>query len=298
MKNPHAASRPPTRALAYCATAYVSALAVAVGAGYAARGLHPVIIVLIADIAGMLVIFAFGRMFRNASFYDPYWSVAPPVIALYWVLGTAEGNADIMRQVLVVTLVFIWGLRLTGNWAGQWRGLAHEDWRYADLRKKTGRWFPLVELVGIELMPTLLVFLGCLSLYPALVTGYNPFGMLDVIAGIVTAGAILIETASDIQLKRFSRGSRKSGVIMDKGLWAYSRHPNYFGEVLFWWGLFLFALAAAPGYWWTVIGPTAITLLFFTVSIPLMEKRNVERRPGYAEHRVKTSAFFPWFRKA
>jgi steroid 5-alpha reductase family enzyme len=82
---------------------------------------------------------------------------------------------------------------------------------------------------------------------------------------------------------------------MDKGLWKYYRHPNYLGEVTFWWGLYLFALAAKPSYWWMVVGPIAITLLFVFVSIPMMDKRNLERRPGYAEHMKQVSAIIPWF---
>ncbi|HXX59397.1 MAG TPA: DUF1295 domain-containing protein, partial [Dehalococcoidales bacterium] len=142
-----------------------------------------------------------------------------------------------------------------------------------------------------------LVFAGCLSLYPALSTGKNNFGILDVIAIVITAGAVLTETIADEQLRRFTANPANSGAIMDKGLWAYSRHPNYFGEVMFWWGLFIFGLAADSRYWWTVIGPLAITALFVFVSIPMMEKHSLARRPGYGEHRRRTPALLPWFKK-
>jgi steroid 5-alpha reductase family enzyme len=282
--------------LAIVAAAYVIAAFTAIFAGYLFRNLHPVFVVFIADIAATLVIYAFGRVYGNASFYDPYWSVQPIAIAVYYVLQAAP-DAVTLRQVIVFTLVFSWGLRLTFNWASQWRGLKHEDWRYQDLRKKTKGMFWLVDLVGIELMPTIMVFLGCLSLFPALSIGKNTFGLLDIIAVIVTAGAILVETIADEQLRRFTAKMTRPGAIMDKGLWAYTRHPNYFGEVMFWWGLFIFGLAADYAYWWTVIGPTAIIALFVFISIPMMEKRSLERRPGYDEHRKHMPALFPWFKK-
>jgi len=291
------APRTPKKALALYIFAYVLALFVAVAVGYVFRELHPIFIVITADIAATLVIYVFGRVFHNASFYDAYWSLAPLAIALFWMLGTSSDSVMTFRHVIVITLVFAWGLRLTYNWARQWQGLKHEDWRYQDLRKKAKGWFWLVDLIGIEIMPTVIVFLACLSLYPALSVGKNPFGTLDVIAIVLTAGAIVIETIADEQLRNFIRKKPRPGEIMAKGLWAYSRHPNYFGEVTFWWGLFIFALAANPGYWWTIIGPVAIAILFIVISIPLMEKRSLERRPGYEEHRKKVPALFPWFPK-
>jgi len=275
--------------------AYVLALSTAVAVGYVFRGLHPILIVFTADISGTLVIYAFGRVFRNASFYDAYWSIAPLAISLFLLFGKASHSAMTARQITVEVLVFLWGLRLTYNWAHQWQGLKHEDWRYRDLRNKAKRWFWLIDLIGIEIMPTVIVFLACLSLYSALAVGENPFGLLDVIAFMVTLGAIVVETMADEQLRRFIVKRPQTGEIMAKGLWACSRHPNYFGEVMFWWGLFLFGLAADPGYWWTIIGPVSITILFTVISIPLMEKRSLERRPGYEKLRKKIPALFPWF---
>ena len=286
-----------TRAFSLCALAYVIALCVAVIVVYALGDRHPILIVFTADIAATLVIYVFARMFRNASFYDAYWSVAPLVIALYYILVAASGDVVYIRQVVVVTLVFIWGIRLTLNWARQWRGLGHEDWRYANFRSKSKGWFWIVELMGIEMMPTTIVFLGCLSLYPALAIGTSPFGVLDWFAIVVTAGAIILETTADEQLRKFVGANPKPGKIMSTGLWAYSRHPNYLGEIMFWWGLFLFAISADISYWWVVVGPVAMTLLFIFISIPMMDKRNLERKPGYREHMKKVPALVPWFSK-
>ncbi len=285
------------RARIICAAAYFIAILGAFIIGNLFRNLQPLYTVLLADVAGTLVIYLTGRIFRNASFYDPYWSIAPLVIAFFWVFGFSTGNAAAVRQVIVVTLVSIWGFRLTYNWLRRWRGFDHEDWRYEDLRNKTGSWFWLVELIGIEMMPTILVFLGCLPLYPALAEGNNSFGVFDVIAIIITISAILLESVADEQLRDFIKKNPASEEILTGGLWHYSRHPNYLGEVVFWWGLFFFGLAADDGYWWTVIGPAAITILFTTISIPMMEKRNLSRRPGYNEVRRKIPPFFPWFPK-
>jgi steroid 5-alpha reductase family enzyme len=284
-----------TKAFSLCALAYIIALCIAFIVGYALGDRHPILVVFTADVAATLVIYTFARVFRNASFYDPYWSVAPLAIALYYTLVASSGEVVYIRQVAVVTLVFIWGIRLTLNWARQWRGLGHEDWRYADFRSKSKGWFWLVELMGIEMMPTIIVFLGCLSLYPALSTGNSPFGVLDWVAIVVTAGAIILETTADVQLRKFVKGNPRPGKIMSRGLWAYSRHPNYLGEVLFWWGLFLFALSADLSYWWVFIGPVAMTLLFIFVSIPMMDKRNLGRKRGYEEHMRNVPALVPWF---
>ena len=297
MENSLTRSKSLPKAFALYALAYIIALCVAVAIGYAMGDRHPIWIVLTADIAATLVIYAFARVFLNASFYDAYWSVAPLAIALYYVLGASSGDVVFTRQVVVVTLVFIWGVRLTYNWARQWRGLGHEDWRYANMREKSKRLFWIVELSGIEMMPTIIVFLGCLSLYPALSTGTSPLGALDWVAIVVTSAAIIIEATADQQLRRFVKTNPQPGKIMSTGLWAYSRHPNYLGEVMFWWGLFLFALAADLSYWWVFVGPLAMTVLFIFISIPMMDKRNLERRPGYEDHMRKVSAFIPWFPK-
>jgi steroid 5-alpha reductase family enzyme len=143
-------------------------------------------------------------------------------------------------------------------------------------------------------MPTLVVFLGCLALYPAL-TSNHIFGALDVAAIVITAAAIIIEAVSDEQLAQFIR--QGSGGVMESGLWAYSRHPNYLGEITFWWGLYLFALAAGIQNWWMIIGPLTITSMFVFISIPMMDKHNAERHPGYDEHRQKVPALLPWFTK-
>jgi steroid 5-alpha reductase family enzyme len=275
-----------------CLGAYLAAAAVAQLVAWAVHGRHPILVAGAADLAATLVVFLFSLAFDNSSLYDPYWSVVPPFIALYWLLRAGAGGLP-ARQAVALALLAAWAIRLTANWLRRWRGLAHEDWRYAGYRRAGAAYWP-ISLFGFHLMPTALVFLGCLPLLPALSAGGRPFGALDVAAAVVTAAAIAIEGLADRKLARFLRQARP-GQILDSGLWALSRHPNYFGEVLFWWGLWLFGLAAAPAWAWTVAGPAAITALFLGISIPMMDRHLLEHRPHYAEHRRLRSAFVPWF---
>lgn len=286
---------PPTtmsknRSLLLCLAAYLVAGVTAVGVCRLAGGSSPVIAAALADLAATVVVFAFSLGLNNSSVYDPYWSVAPFPIALYWLVRYSTGMT--LRQAVLIALVLFWAVRLTVNWLRRWRGLADEDWRYADYRRLGPAYWP-VSFLGFHMFPTILVFLGCLSLVPALSEGSRPVGVLDLLALAVTAAAIGIESTADKQLRRFLASPRTPGQILDTGLWAFSRHPNYFGEVLFWWGLFVFGLAANPAWWWTVIGPIAITGLFLGVSVPMMDKRMLARHPGYADHMGVRSGFVP-----
>ena len=269
--------------------AYVTALLAALAIGRTLVGIHPIWIAALADIAATLVVFAFSVAFDNSSVYDPYWSVAPLPIAIYW---AASASAFGFRQLLILVLLAIWGARLTANWALRWRGPADEDFRYVEIRGKTGRGYWPASFIAIHLLPTLWVFLGLLPIFPAL---ERPgFAMLDIAAALVTALAIAIETIADHQLRCYLRSSHDAGRVLDSGLWSLCRHPNYLGEILFWWGLFLFGLAADPGWIWSIVGPLAITLLFVFVSVPWMDRRMVSRHPAWAEHMKKTPALLPW----
>ena len=286
------------RSLSLCFAAYVAALIAALAVGSSMSGAQPLLVALAADVAATLVVFAFSVALDNSSMYDPYWSVAPLPIALYFALQPGRTLITLgPRGWLLLVLVAVWSVRLTYNFLRGWQGLAHEDWRYVDMRQKTGRAYWLVSLLGIHLFPTLMVFGGCLPLYAALARGARPLNFVDALAALVTGLAIAIEAIADAQLRRFRlRRDRRPDEIMDRGLWAWSRHPNYFGEMAFWWGLWLFALAAGPGNAWTVAGALAITLMFHLVSLRLLETRMLERRPAYAERVRSVPAFVPYRR--
>jgi len=250
-----------------------------------------------ADVVATCVVFGFSVRYDNSSFYDAYWSVAPVPIALYWILIPEAADANALRQLVVASLPSVWAVRLTYNWARGWTGLGHEDWRYVDKREQTGDWYWLVSFVGIHMMPTLMVFAGCLALWPALVTGDQPFGALDVLAAGITGGAILLEATADQQLRRFRLAQPPAEAILETGVWAYCRHPNYLGEIGFWWGLYLFALAAEPEAWWTGAGALAITLLFRFVSLKLIDDRMLARRPAYKTRMETVPALVPGLRR-
>jgi steroid 5-alpha reductase family enzyme len=187
---------------------------------------------------------------------------------------------------VVLILIAAWGIRLTGNFLTGWRGLGDEDWRYTEYRRlgRAGYW--AVSLSGLHLMPTLVVFAGLLPVHAAL-TATGGFGPIDVVATVVTATAILLESVADHQKRSSLRRDPRD--LVTGGVWRLLRHPNYTGEVGFWWGLFGFGLAA--GSWWTVVGPVAVTVLFSFVS------RMRERRPGYGEIMATTPALLPRLRR-
>ncbi|MEJ2277460.1 MAG: DUF1295 domain-containing protein [Candidatus Lokiarchaeota archaeon] len=253
-----------------------------------------IIFVFLADIIGTFVIFIFSTIFKNASLYDPYWSVIPMIITIFYAFNS--DNISLI-SIIVTILILIWSIRLTFNWVQQWKGLSHEDWRYKDLRTENGNKFWIVNLVGIQLMPTILVYLGSLSIYTVFYMSNQNLTILDVIAFIITLSAILIETLADQQLRSFIKHRNSQEKIIKSGLWKYSRHPNYFGEILFWWGLYVFSLSTSFQFWWFIIGPLSITLLFLLVSIPLMEKKNMRTKPSYKEYKEEVSKLIPWFKK-
>jgi len=281
------------RAFLLVLVAYLVALVVAliVGIGWSAE--HPIAVAAAADFSATLVVFAFSVAFGNSSFYDPYWSVAPVAIALYFALAGEPGAAVPARQVVAVACVALWGARLTWNWARGWQGLAHEDWRYVDMRAQSGRLYWPVSFLAIHLFPTVIVFLGCLPLWPALAAGARPLGPLDGLGAALCLGGTALELVADGQLRRFRLAAPPPEAILESGLWAWSRHPNYLGEILFWLGLAVFGLAAAgfaPSAW---LGAAAIVLMFRFASLPMIEKRMLARRPGYAERQRRVSLLIP-----
>ena len=237
---------------------------------------------LVADVLATLVVFVASRLHHNSSFYDAYWSVAPPCLAAYWVLAS-DGAGNDVRTVLVVAVVVLWAVRLTANWVVGWSGLHHEDWRYPLLRERAGSFELPVDLFAIHLIPTLQVFLGMIPVYVALGRSGRSAGWLDALAVVVGVGAVVLELVADAQMRRFA-GDRRPGEVMDRGLWAWSRHPNYFGEISFWFALGLFGIAASPGdWWWCLLGTVAMVAMFLGASIPMMEGRSLERRPAYQD---------------
>ena len=240
---------------------------------------------LIADVAATLFVFLFSLIFKNASVYDPYWSVQPPVI----LIALAIRHGVDLTSALLLFAVFFWGVRLTANWAYTFHGLDHQDWRYTMLEETTGKFYPLINLVGIHMVPTLVVYACILpAVYVILYAPeWNaigiPFFALSVLAAVM-------QGVADIQMQAF----RKSGVggFIRTGLWKYSRHPNYLGEILMWWGVGLYAVALMPERWYLIIGALLNTLLFTFVSIPMAEKRQ-SKKAGFLDYKGQTRVLLP-----
>ena len=241
---------------------------------------------LIADVAATVFVFVFSVIFKNASVYDPYWSVQPIVIVAGIALKT---NIAAPATILILIPIVYWGIRLTGNWAYVFEGLNHQDWRYTKLQKDTGKFYPLINFLGIHLMPTLIVYLTTL---PAVyVTQYQLRANAgSYIGAAVCIGAATLQLVADIQMQRY-RKSGQHGLIRT-GLWKHARHPNYLGEILMWWGVAIQAISVMPDHWWFAAGALANTILFLTVSIPMADKRQSEK-PGYAEYKAGTRMLFP-----
>lgn len=247
---------------------------------------------LVADVVATLVVFAFSRAHRNSSFYDAYWSVAPPLLTAYWWVEGGLGLQD-PRPWLVTAAVVLWSLRLTGNWLWSFPGLHHEDWRYPLLRDRAGRWELAADLLAIHVVPTLQVFLGMLPVYVVMTTHGRALHLLDALATAVALGAVALELVADVQLHRFVR-RREPGEVMDRGVWGWSRHPNYLGELCFWVALALYGVAASPSdAWWLFAGAAAMLAMLLGASIPMMEQRSLERRPGYQAVIDRVPRFVP-----
>ena len=281
-----------SRALVWIVIAYMAALFIG-GASLYWIDQNPLVNIFIADLVATLVVFGFSRWFTNSSFYDAYWSVIPPFIALYWMAHSTVAVPP-LRTLLMLGLILYWATRLTLNWAVHWQGIEHEDWRYVMLKQNHPRSAFWIDLAGIHLFPTLQVFAGMLPVYAVLCLSDAPFNWLDIIAALVTFTAVTIQMLGDFQLHAFN-DTKQPGDSIRTGLWGWSRHPNYFGEIGFWFGLFLFGLAARPQDWyWMGIGFVAMTLMFLFASIPMMEKRSLERRPQYQEVIDSVSMLVPW----
>jgi len=285
------------KAYLFVVFSYILALFVAVWVGFLSSSFHPLLIVFFADIAATTVIFVLSTIIKNTSLYDPYWNTAPLVIGLYLLILPHGSNIDNIRYIIAFILVAMYSIRLTYNWLRGWGGLKYEDWRYMYYRNKMGKNFWFINFTGLQLMPTILVYLGSISLYPAISLRKNSFNFLDIIAIITTFGSILLETIADQQMHNFIKKRENPNQIIDQGLWKYSRHPNYLGEILFWWGLFIFALASDLNFYWAIIGPISMTILFIFLSIPLIEKQKLIKRPDYAAYKKQVSMLLPWFPK-
>jgi len=170
----------------------------------------------------------------------------------------------------------------------------HEEWRYSNLRENSGKMWQIVNLFGINLMPTVLVFFGMATAY-SIVFSQSSAGILFYIGLAIALASPATQMAADAQMKRHR--AEGGGSCINTGLWKYSRHPNYLGEICFWWGLFIMHAGSSDGGYIFAVGPILITLLFVFISVPMMEKHIVSKCEDYVQYQSQVSALVPWFRK-
>ena len=222
---------------------------------------------------------------KNSTLYDPFWSVAPIPIVLYLVLNYEN---SITLKLLVLAPIFFWALRLTRNWIISWQGFEHEDFRYKKLKNTNKLKAEINNFFGIHLFPTLIVNL---SLYPLLfiLTNNINTSIFLYFASIFTFLAVLLETVSDEQMRVFRNNPLNKGKTMRYKLWKYSRHPNYLGEILFWFGIYFMGLSSGLAPFWIIICPLTMLALFVFISCPMMDERSLKNRPNYRSYMDKTS---------
>ena len=249
--------------------------------------------VFIADIIATFVIYGFSVAYKNSSFYDPYWSVIPPFILLFWV-WKQDFVLSGTSSLLIYAMLF-WSIRLTTNWTKTWEGLHHEDWRYIDMRKNLGSSFEILgNFGGIHFFPTLIVFFCCMPMGATLsLQEVMPYTSMQAYAGFfICILGVLYEIISDAQLHRFRKENPHKKGIIETGLWNYSRHPNYYGEILFWWGVFLLGNAFTD-MTYLILAPIAMTLMFWYASIPWIEIKILRTRPAYKDYQKRVHILFP-----
>jgi len=239
--------------------------------------------ILIVDIIATIIIYIFSLYYSNSSIYDPYWSVIPPFILLYFIIIKIDIN---IQSYMLLFSVLFWGVRLTFNWVRGWPGMHHEDWRYIDMRNYSGKYFQISNFLGIHLFPTLIVFACCIPMNSALDKQIDIFTYLGFVICFI---GVLYEIISDQQLYNYKKNNKG---IIETGLWKYSRHPNYHGEMLFWWGIYFYGVSIENIFNW-IFAPIAMTIMFIYVSIPWIENKIIKTRPKYVDYKSRVGVLSP-----
>ena len=224
---------------------------------------------------------------RDVSIIDGVWALMLLASATVYATGAKPYTE---RTTLILTLVALWAVRLSGHII--WRNWGEpEDRRYRDIREKYEPHFALKSLGIIFWFQAGLAWIISMPLWQALTVPVE-VGAFDVLAVTTWTVGMTFESIADWQLAQFKANPDNQGKVMDRGLWRYTRHPNYFGECLIWWGFYLFAVQT--GGWWTAAGPLLLNYLLLKFSgVPLVEHTIVERRPAYREYMARTNAFIP-----
>lgn len=236
------------------------------------------------DVISTFIIYLLSLVIKNSSLYDAYWSLTPWVMLTYLIILNYT-NLNIYHYIVYIVFSF-WSFRLTLNWIITFENRKWIDWRYQDLKAKSNKYtWQFINFFGIMMIPTLLVFVAFIPLIYVININLNA---LSLIGSVIILIGTLLELFSDHYMHKFLKSNHKNEVI-NIGLWKYSRHPNYLGEILIWVGVYLVLLLVAYEYWYLFVGMLLIILLFNFISIPLAEKRQLSKRSAYKEYQLETS---------
>lgn len=254
------------------------------------------ILALTITLAVVVLFFLFGWLIslamKKAVVVDVFWGLGGLLIAIT-AFFVADG--DFSRRLLLLILVAAWALRLSTYLFFRVKGSAEEDQRYADMHSSSGKPFWLFTLTTVFLLQSIILWfnllpvtVGSTTYLPVGLTAFDYLGLLFWLIGFI------FQAVGDYQLSTFKKHQENSGKVLDTGLWRYTRHPNYFGEAVLWWGIYLIAAATDPGRW-TILSPILMTFLLLKVSgVAMTEKYMSEKGNAFAEYKRRTSAFFPW----
>lgn len=254
---------------------------------------------LIATIAAVLIHTTIAWIISvrksRADVIDPFWG--PGFVLVATVTAIASDSKPSRAGWVLLALVTIWGIRLGWHLLKRWLKEEHEDRRYAAMRHAgNARWW-LRSLVTVFWLQAVILWIVATPLIYA-ISSEEPFFLPGVISGIALfCVGLFFEAVGDYQLTQFRQQPDSQGKVMDRGLWKYTRHPNYFGDFTVWWGFFTFSVSCgAP--WWTVVSPLIMSVLLMKFSgVGMLEKDISNRRPGYQDYVKRTNAFFPWIPK-
>lgn len=248
---------------------------------------------LITDVFYTVYIYIGSLILRNASLYDPYWSVVPPLMLI--LVAIYLGQPLSMGVMFMLFGISFWAVRLTYNWAKHWTDFNHMDWRYQNFKDQHPRWYWLINLFGIHLVPTAVVFLQ-LILGVYIIMANPVLNLWIVVATLLMIFAAIVQYIADLQMDQFKDKHKGTKACIDEGLWRYSRHPNYLGEITVWWALYII-YASIDGFNLWIISPIMMTALFWFISIPMMEKKILKTRPEYEDYQKHVSKLFFFFRR-
>jgi len=248
----------------------------------------PPIWALIFAVSAGFLLWLLSLRLRDSSIVDIFWG---PGIAVVVDLVMWLGHSGGARTSAVLLLVNLWGARLAAHIWARHKG---EDRRYAAMRNRFGASWWWLSLIQVFLLQAILIWFVPAPLVAAVLYGQRPLTWLDYLGIAAAACGLIFEAIADFQLSAFRADPANRTKVMDRGLWGWSRHPNYFGEVVMWWGYFAIGFAASH-MWWLILSPLLVTFLLLQVSgVTLLEDGIESRRPGYAAYQQRVSPFIPW----